>query len=762
MGLKINRKDTIFIIGSLFLFYTLSIYLGYPSVEWFDTGELITAGFFLGNSHPPGQHIYAQISNLFLFLPIGSIPWRITLISIISGTLTILILLLLSSMVINSLELSKTLFESYYPVIIIVLITIYPPIFSQIIRVEVYALGTLILFGLLYLAFSEISLEKKLLLGNFIGIIALGIHLQIAIAGIVLFFLTILIYNFCELKKMKLKVLIYILLGVIPSFLSFLYLPIRATKSEFSWGLPYNLYNFLRLITFKEYSMNITGDSSTQLLNIYKLMLCLKEDYSFSIFLLILSGLVFIYLFMKKRGGIRLIIWYLFGSLILMLLEGGGLKRFFIINTDTSGKLSSAITFILFFGISLWTISLSYSSIRNFYLKKGVTIVKYILPLIPLIKPISKFDFHKWSPNNYIAEELGIISLSYIPHNSLLILNNDHTLFPIFYLQSVEGVNPLVPSVWSGVSASKWYLIWLQKRYPKLIIPYVNKKIKLEGEKEWNIYQKVTFTIMQANLWNYKIVSELPCANLPNCPRGWIKPYYPWYSFQNELLRTEDPTTIAWEMVENFSEITYRIKVYSLMIKVNYNLGRGNWQKAIKYIVDELRLGDVVTDEYLRVVPERFSPPLPPGPPILEPQFIVDPTLPEKTIADLIIRSGYPEKALHLLTKLKKESPGIELMIIEITDHINKGLAQKLWTDFSKRYRKEIQRDGLLWLIIRRMADMDVEDGRFWLETLYKLEGKCNGLKTLLYTIRIETLQKLPQFLQDDLKGCNLIHGKVH
>src|SRR5438132_973079 len=54
-----------------------------------DTGELITAAVSLGVAHPPGYPLFTMLGHLFSLLPFGSIPFRVNLLAVACGALTV-------------------------------------------------------------------------------------------------------------------------------------------------------------------------------------------------------------------------------------------------------------------------------------------------------------------------------------------------------------------------------------------------------------------------------------------------------------------------------------------------------------------------------------------------------------------------------------------------------------------------------------------------------------------------------------------------
>src|SRR5437764_6298231 len=54
-----------------------------------DTAELITAAVTLGVAHPPGYPLFTMLGHLFSLLSFGSIPFRVNLLAVVCGALTV-------------------------------------------------------------------------------------------------------------------------------------------------------------------------------------------------------------------------------------------------------------------------------------------------------------------------------------------------------------------------------------------------------------------------------------------------------------------------------------------------------------------------------------------------------------------------------------------------------------------------------------------------------------------------------------------------
>lgn len=75
-----------------FIVYALTMT---PEICAGDSGELTTAIYNLGAAHPPGYPLYTMLGKVFTYVPIGSVAFRVNLLSVFFGALTIPFLYLL-------------------------------------------------------------------------------------------------------------------------------------------------------------------------------------------------------------------------------------------------------------------------------------------------------------------------------------------------------------------------------------------------------------------------------------------------------------------------------------------------------------------------------------------------------------------------------------------------------------------------------------------------------------------------------------------
>src|SRR5438093_4180433 len=73
---------------------TLGVYLATlsPTIGGGDGGELVTVGYVLGVAHPPGFPLYTLLAKLATLLPVGTVAWRVNLLSAVCAAAAAMLL----------------------------------------------------------------------------------------------------------------------------------------------------------------------------------------------------------------------------------------------------------------------------------------------------------------------------------------------------------------------------------------------------------------------------------------------------------------------------------------------------------------------------------------------------------------------------------------------------------------------------------------------------------------------------------------------
>src|SRR5215211_2616788 len=130
ISLKTEWPHLVLVFGVLLSLYA---YSAPPTVALEDDGLFIMSSYFLGIPHPPGYPLHTLLGKLFTLLPVGSIAFRVHLVSAFFGALTCVALwLVLRSLLGNALS-------AYTGAVLYGLSSTF---WSQAIIAEVYTLNT--------------------------------------------------------------------------------------------------------------------------------------------------------------------------------------------------------------------------------------------------------------------------------------------------------------------------------------------------------------------------------------------------------------------------------------------------------------------------------------------------------------------------------------------------------------------------------------------------------------------------------------------
>lgn len=138
-----SSHDRLF--GTLLFIFCIALYAATSprTVAPEDDGLFILAGYFLGIAHPPGYPLFSLLGNLFSALPFSSIPYRLHLLSGLSGAATVLSLWAC----LRALDVSR-----YASAIAALSLSMSATVWGQAIIAEVYTLNAALSMLSLFLA----------------------------------------------------------------------------------------------------------------------------------------------------------------------------------------------------------------------------------------------------------------------------------------------------------------------------------------------------------------------------------------------------------------------------------------------------------------------------------------------------------------------------------------------------------------------------------------------------------------------------------
>lgn len=418
----------IFILSFIILLKTLC-----PTIFPGDSGELVTSSYTLGIAHPPGYPLWVILTKLgSLIIPFGSISFRANLVNATFLAITnLFIYLIVFRLSKSSAGATLASLGAGFSEII----------WSQGISSEVYTLNAILFAALIY--FSILIVENKdydkrlLMIVIFLSALSIANHHTVFLV-IPFLWLYIFVRNKQILTDWKIIIpcMFIFLLGLS----IYLQLSVRASVPGISqWSNPETLNGFIFHVARKVY-----GNYQQ---NAYSLQLLAKQTKTFIFYIINQGKFLIIILFLlgiytafkkdserisppKKRTIYLLIILFFSCSIGINLIINTRVNplKLFLIEVM---YIPSVLILYIFAGLSL-----------AFFKKSGnIKIYRYAsLLYIGCTVLLFIFSYHPSdASNNFIAYNYGIDQVKSADSNSSIIIEGDIQLFPLVYLQNVEG-----------------------------------------------------------------------------------------------------------------------------------------------------------------------------------------------------------------------------------------------------------------------------------------------------------------------------------
>ncbi len=411
-------------IATMFL-YTLT--MG-PTITGEDAGELVTAAYTMGIAHPPAYPTWCVLGKLFTFIPIGSIAWRVSLMSAFFGAATATLLFFITL---------KLCGNRLAAIASSLAFACSGEFWEQSIIPEVYSLNSFFIATciLLLIAWYESRKDKYLYLFALTFGLSLGNHNTMALLA-PLFILFIIAIEPLFYKRWKVYATCTFLALLMT--LIYLYLPIRSKANPpMDWGNPETWENFWNVIRRKQYSIGFKKDplsltrylqQSIEFLKLYAM------EFTPWIAWLPFTGVLL--LWRKNRFHFLLI-----GSIATACSIGFILLLNF--NIDRQSIWISNVFFIPAYmmgtiGIGatlawLWQNTKKSSPARSLCL---------LLALASIVSPLL-WHYHRNNKSSYFfSHDFAMNILDTLDKDAIYFPSADHATFPIIYYQSVEGMRP--------------------------------------------------------------------------------------------------------------------------------------------------------------------------------------------------------------------------------------------------------------------------------------------------------------------------------
>lgn len=486
MASRVVALLAVAIAGAALLAYLLTLA---PGVGFTDSGELVVAAYTLGIPHSPGFPLYVLLGWLFGHIPLGSVAWRLNLLSAVWAATAVGAFFLLAYRCLpdessreparsgdrgrkaeragsRRLQRARAVAAGCAALCLAFGITLW----TWATVAEVYALQAAVLVGMLSALFAALRGSGRWAWG------AAGLCFGLGLANhhvMTLVFAPALVFLLLAAPDNRRAVgrgWLPAMLGLALGLALYLYLPIRAAQGPLlNWGNPVNLQRFIWHITGRQYQVNLFAVPLSAMLDNLGFGLRLWwEQFTPAGFLLAVWGLGAMWRRDRRMA--------LFCALVV--IADVAFASHYDIAED-----SDAYYIPTFLMTALWLAwgahaTLAWAGGRSRPSggkKRGERSRAVYLPfayaaLAALVVLNVGLHWRQCDKRRlHLPEDYAAQALAELEPNATFLTRDWQAYSPLLYLQHVEGRRPDARIIDVELVRRTWYLDYLARQYPDLV-----------------------------------------------------------------------------------------------------------------------------------------------------------------------------------------------------------------------------------------------------------------------------------------------------
>jgi hypothetical protein len=448
-----------------------------------DCPEMITVAVILGVAHVPGYPLFTMLGHLCSQLPLGPIPFRVNLLSVVCDALTVGIIFL------TGFRLSRSRLASATAALILAL---NPLFWSWSLVAEVFPLNNLLAALLIYLLViwnDDPQRYGTLVAAAFIAGLGLTNQHTIVLLGPAVCFL---LWRHRAVLVARPRIVILCAAAFLVGLVPYAYVPWAAARHPaHNWGGVSSFSDFMAFVARRE------AYSSFRLVpraygggSIWPRIATLCFSFGALMGSFALLGMIracrhrrwYFWFSLLAFGSTGLFFAIISNVNLNIPLGAWVLERFFLLPEVVVAPLVALgvvmIADLIASSVPPWTI-------------KSLPIVAGALGLVLVISLLTNYRRMDQSRNK-VARNYGEDVLASVEPGTVLFAGSDAYMFPLIYLTMAEKMRPDVIVVMTPLLPYRWYIAQLRARYPNLNIPFEsydpnNFKMLIEANRDHSI-----------------------------------------------------------------------------------------------------------------------------------------------------------------------------------------------------------------------------------------------------------------------------------
>jgi hypothetical protein len=430
-----------------------------PTVAGGDSGELIAAAYTLGVPHPPGYPLYTLLGKLFTLLPVGTIAWRVNLLSAVCGAGAATLLFL---------TVARWARSAWAALASASLFAFAPTVWPHAVTAEVFALNNLFAAGLFYLTlrfWENRSFQIACILFAWIGLGLSNHHTLIFYAIPAALF--VLVHGGHEMRQPR-RLAVFALCGLV-GLLPYAYLPLASASTPLmSWGDQTTLEGFFTHFFRREYGTFSLGiaDAGSEGLLVPRIRLYISGAFAGLLWVGPVLAAAGVTLMVRERT--RPLVWWWVGAFCFFLLAFN-----YLANTPLDAGISRWVEerfwqqphllLCAFAGLGLAALTSRLGSAGRLALPGAALVLAIAQPAIHFREQDKRGDTQ--------LREFAKATLDSVAPGALLLEFGDQIFGGLRYMQIVEGYRTDVRVLDQMLLAYTWHHRLATRHFPDVVLP---------------------------------------------------------------------------------------------------------------------------------------------------------------------------------------------------------------------------------------------------------------------------------------------------
>jgi hypothetical protein len=455
---------TIVLAGALLAVVVAVLYVRTAArdIVFGDAPELSGAAIVLGVAHPPGYPLWTVVGHLFTLLPLGTLPFRLSLFSVAAAVAAVGVTYVFAYRV------SRSLWGALAAATALALSPIY---WRWSIVPEVFALNDLLAAFLLFLVWTwrESPMRSwRLLAAAFVG--GLGMANQQTIALLAPACLYVLWLERDSLRRRPAS-LVLAALAFLAGLLPYAYLPWAAARdTTWNWSDISSPADLIDHLLRRGYGTgSLIADARFQGGAIVERLTDWGRSFTPVEAALIALGALQAYRTQRAFLVFTFVAAGFAGPLFIVISNANVaeatvriiLERFFILSHVTLAPLAAfGVLFIAERAARVASARATAARVAGAAAVVGAAAIAMFV-----FADVDESEDH-------IARTYAEDLLASTRQNAILFISGDPVVFPIAYLQTIEGSRPDVTVVTLPLTRAEWYVRQLRRAHPDLVLTY--------------------------------------------------------------------------------------------------------------------------------------------------------------------------------------------------------------------------------------------------------------------------------------------------